>query len=41
MGRVTTATVYPAIAAHEARHAAAGLLLGLKVTEARADNPNA
>ena len=38
---MTTATaVNPAIAAHEARHAAAALLLGLKVTQARADNPN-
>jgi hypothetical protein len=32
--------VDPAIAAHEARHAAAALLLGLDVLEARADNPN-
>jgi hypothetical protein len=30
----------PAIAAHEARRASAGLLLGLRTTEARADNPD-
>ena len=33
------ATAVPAIAAHEARHAAAALLLGLDVKEVRADNP--
>jgi HK97 family phage prohead protease len=37
---VTTTAVNPDTAAHEARHAAAALLLGLDVLEARADNPN-
>jgi Escherichia/Staphylococcus phage prohead protease len=37
---ITAALVDPAIAAHEARHAAAALLLGLEVREARADDPN-
>jgi hypothetical protein len=32
--------VDPAVAAHEARHAAAAMLLDLEVTEARADNPS-
>ena len=36
---ITAASVDPAIAAHEARHAAAALLLGLEVKVARADNP--
>jgi HK97 family phage prohead protease len=37
---MTTTAVNRAIAAHEARHAAAALLLGLDVLEARADDPN-
>jgi HK97 family phage prohead protease len=37
---MTTTAVNPDTAAHEARHAAAALLLGLDVLEARADNPN-
>jgi hypothetical protein len=36
----TTAPVDPRIAAHEARHAAAALLLGLEVKKTRADNPS-
>ena len=32
--------VLPGVAAHEAYHAAVGLLQGLRVTEARADNPS-
>ena len=32
--------VLPGVAAHEAYHAAVGLLHGLRVTEARADNPS-
>jgi uncharacterized protein len=35
-----TTAVDPATAAHEARHAAAGMLLGLDVREVRADNPS-
>jgi uncharacterized protein len=36
----TDTQVDPGIAAHQARHAAAALLLGLKVIQARADNPS-
>jgi HK97 family phage prohead protease len=38
---VTATAIDPAIAAHEARHLAAAVLLGLDVKEARADNPTA
>jgi uncharacterized protein len=37
---VTATAVDPAIAAHEARHCAAALLLGLDPIETRADNPS-
>jgi hypothetical protein len=36
---VVLGTVYPGTAKHEAGHAAAGLLLGVKVDDARADTP--
>ncbi len=37
---MTATAIDPAIAAHEARHAAAAMMLGLEATEARADNPS-